>query len=411
VVETRHGPIVHDDGKLKLALQWTARDPALLSWPTLAINRAQTWEEFTRALRQWGWSPLNFIYADADGNIGYYGAARVPRRRSGRGQVPVPGDSNQFDWIDFVPFDDLPHAFNPPTGWLATANNRTVPDDYPYHLTDRWLAPSRIARIAELLAEDRKFSPEDFLRIQGDIVSLPDRALAEQLLGAAATVAPHPPPRAQALEALRDWDGQMRAEAAAPLIVDATRHRLMEELLRPHLGDDWQSYSWFMAPVFLENVLRERPARWLPEKYPSYDVLLVAALDQTVEQLLRETRAPSVLRLRWGDQLRVRFAHSLGERLPLLRRWFSVGGQPQSGSRYTVKQTHRTAGVSQRLVVDFADLDRTLMNVTLGQSGHVASPHYKDQFQAWYEVRSFPAPFTPEAVERAARHTLRLQPR
>ncbi len=99
------------------------------------------------------------------------------------------------------------------------------------------------------------------------------------------------------------------------------------------------------------------------------------------------------------------------DRVPLLRSWFSVGGHTQSGGRYTVKQTRRTAGPSQRLVVDFANLDATLMNITVGQSGHVAGPHYKDQHQAWLEVRSFPAPFTELAVERAARHTLHLLPR
>ena len=101
---------------------------------------------------------------------------------------------------------------------------------------------------------------------------------------------------------------------------------------------------------------------------------------------------------------------SVGEQIPLLRRWFSVGGLPQSGGPHSVKQTHRMAGVSERLVVNFADLDRTLMNITLGESGHVASPHYRDQFQAWYEVRSFPAPFSDAAVERAARHRQHLLP-
>ncbi|OFV88529.1 MAG: hypothetical protein A3D93_01090, partial [Acidobacteria bacterium RIFCSPHIGHO2_12_FULL_67_30] len=411
VLETRHGPVVHEDGNRKLALQWTARDPALLRFSLLALNQAENWKEFTRALREWGWAPQNFVYADAEGNIGYTGAGRIPRRRTGRGEVPMPGETTRYDWIDFIPFEGLPHAFNPPSGLLATANNRIVPDGYPYHLTDRWISPSRIARIFALLEEDKKFTPDDFLRLQGDVVSLPDRFLSGQLTAAAGTVASHPPERAAALETLPEWDGQMRAELAAPLVLEATRPRLMEELLRPHLGDDWESYSWFMAPVFLENILREHPPRWLPPKYQSYDELLLAALDRGVEQLRRDTRAPDVRRLRWGDQQRVRFIHQLGERLPVLRRWFSVQGPAQSGSRYTVKQTYRTSGVSQRMVVDFSDLDASLMNITLGQSGHIASPHYQDQLEAWLAVESFSAPFTDTAVERAARHTQHLLPR
>lgn len=411
VLETRHGPIVHEDGAQKLALQWTARDPSLLAFGLLELNQAQNWDEFTRALRRWGWAPQNFVYADAEGNIGYYGAGRLPRRRTGRGEVPVPGETARYDWVDYIPFEDLPHAFNPPAGILATANNRVVPDDYPYYLTDRWISPSRIARIFALLEEDRKFTPEDFLRIQGDILSLPSRFLAEQLVAAAAAAPAPPPARAEALELLRGWDGEMRAEQAAPWIADLARLHVTEALLRPHLGDDWQSYNWFMAPVFLENVLRERPPRWLPAQYKNYDELLVAALDATVAELQRETRAPVLARLRWGDQQRVHFIHPFGERLPLLRRWLSVDGPAQAGGRYTVKQTYRSSGVSQRMVVDFADLDRSLMNLTLGESGHVTSPHYKDQLQAWLAVRSFPAPFSDPAVRDAARYTQHLLPR
>ena len=410
VLETRHGPIVHDDGPQKLALAWTARDPARVAFSLLALNQAQNWDEFTRALTSFRGPPQNVIYADADGNIGYHMAGQIPLRRTGHGEVPVPGDTTVFDWVDDIPFEALPHAWNPPEGILATANNRTIPDGYPYYITDQWISPARIDRIYQLLEEDKKFTPEDFLRIQGDIVSLPDRFLAEQVVAAGAATGNHPPERAQALSALKEWDGAMRAELAAPLLVHLTRARLGELLLRPLLGDDYRNYSWFMAPVALEKVLTERPERWLPKDYPSYDALLLAALDVALEQAKRENGAATLASLHWGDQWQVRFAHPFGERLPLLRRWFSVGGQPQSGGPYSVKQTHRTAGVSERLVVDFADLDHTLMNITLGESGHVASPHYRDQFQAWLEVRSFPAPFTDAAVERAARHTLHLLP-
>jgi penicillin amidase len=304
----------------------------------------------------------------------------------------------------------MPHNFNPPEGILATANSRVAPEGYAYPITDHWVAPWRVARIYELLEEDRKFTPEDFLRIQGDIVSLPDRFLAQQLVAAGNAVGQHPERRAQALAALREFDGAMRADSLAPLLTDTARARLMEELLRPHLGDDWRSYSWFMSTVFLENVLRERPARWLPEKYPSYDELLLAALDSALDELRGENQTP-LQNLRWGDQRRALFAHPVGQQLPLLRRWFSLGGDPQAGGPHSPKQTHRAAGVSERLVVDFSDLDQTLMNVTIGQSGHVASPHYRDQYRAWLEIRSFPAPFTDAAVERAARHTLHLLPR
>jgi penicillin amidase len=161
--------------------------------------------------------------------------------------------------------------------------------------------------------------------------------------------------------------------------------------------------------VFLQNVLTERPERWLPEQHENFDALLLAVLDQVLDKLVQSD--PSRLQqLNWGERMAVHFAHPFGDRLPVLRHWFSVGGDPQSGGRYSPKQTGTHYGASERFVVDFADPDRTLMNITLGQSGHVASSHYKDQYRAWLEGTTFEVPFTDTAVERRARHTLHLVP-
>lgn len=409
VLETRHGPIVQSHGDIRLALQWTARDAEQVSFSFLRINQAHDWEEFRTAMAAYGGPPQNAVYADAEGNIGYHAIGRLPLRRNGRGEVPVPGDSNRFDWVDYVPFEKMPHAFDPPTGMLATANNRVIPADYPYYVTDDWASPARVARIYQRLEGGTAFQPSDFLGIQTDVVSLPDRFLADQLVAAGATAESQPPVRAQVLSLLKEWDGTMGADLAVPLIARTFREKLMEELLRPHLGDDWRSYQWFASPEFLMNVLTERPERWLPESYESFDALLLAVLDRLLDERLQSD--PSRLQqLNWGERMAVHFAHPFGDRLPVLRRWFSVGGDPQSGGRYSPKQTGTHYGASERFVVDFADPDRTLMNITLGQSGHVASPHYKDQYRAWLEGTSFEMPFSDTAVERHAQHTLHLLP-
>ena len=414
VVETRHGPIVHEDGNFKFALQWTARDTEQLSFSFLAVNRASNWEEFTAAMAGYGGPAQNAVYADRNGHIGYHAIGRLPLRRTVLGYLPVPGDSAEFDWNGYVPFEMMPHNFDPPEGVLATGNNRVVPSGYPVYITDRWMNPSRIHRIYQVLTEalesNQKLTPQDMLRLQGDIVSLPNLWVARHILDAASTTDDHPALRAQALELLRGWDGQMSAESTAPLIADLTRRQLLQELLEPKLGNDWRTYNWWMAPVFLENVLRNRPPRWLPSGQPDYDAFLLEAFDRALAALLDQSRTPALDKLRWGDQMKVRMSHLVGGRLPLLRRWFSVTGKPQSGGRYTVKQTGRGFGPSERLVVDFSGLDATLMNITMGQSGHFLSPHYKDQFPAWFEVRGLMSPFTPAAVERGAQHTLQLLP-
>jgi penicillin amidase len=214
VFETRHGPIVHDDGQTKIALQWTALDP-----PTSDFLRhhqpAQNWDEFTRALRSYGGPAQNMVYADADGNIGYYAAGRLPVRRSGRGEVPVPGDSSAFDWIGVVPFEAMPHAFNPPSGILATANNRVVPDNYPYQITDQWIAPARPTHL-RAVERGQEIHAGRFLEHPGRYCFPPDRFLAAQLVAAGAASLRIRRDARKLLAALRGFDGAMRADPLCP---------------------------------------------------------------------------------------------------------------------------------------------------------------------------------------------------
>ncbi|MBI4462483.1 MAG: penicillin acylase family protein [Acidobacteria bacterium] len=412
-LRTRHGPIVHDDGGEKLALRWTALEPEMLSFPFYEINRAQNWEEFRAALSLFSGPTQNVVYADVEGNIGYYGAGHVPIRRRGRGEVPVAGEVADFDWVRIIPFPEMPQAFNPPMGILATANNRVVPDGYSHYLTDRWDAPYRVARRYDVLENQTGFRPQDFLQLQGDLLSQPDLFLAQSLVATASaetTETPETPALREAVEILRTWDGQMRAHEAAPLLTTETRRVLLENLLRPRLGDDWDDYSWSAHPLFLENVLRERPARWLPEAYADYDALLRSSLATAVERLRAEFPSRTLRSLRWGERLQVRFRHPLGARLPRwFDRWFNLGG-PQSGGRYAVKQMTRGIGPSMRMVIDLADFDQSVLNITVGQSGHPLSPHYRDQFRAWDAVESFPFPFSDAAVAAAARYRLHLLP-
>jgi penicillin amidase len=156
---TRHGPVVAHDNDRDLALRWTALEPHALRFPFLKIDRAGNWQEFTGALRDFTGPMQNFVYADSDGNIGYYAAGWVPVRKQGDGTVPSPGDTDDHDWTGFIPFEQLPHAYNPASGIIATANGRVVPDDYPYLITHKWEAPYRTAHIFELLRAGSSCSP------------------------------------------------------------------------------------------------------------------------------------------------------------------------------------------------------------------------------------------------------------
>jgi penicillin amidase len=407
---TRHGPIVSHDGDRDLALRWTALEPHAIRLPLLRMNQASNWQEFTAALRDFTVPMQNFVYADQEGNIGYYAAGLVPIRKQGNGAVPAPGNTDDYDWTGFIPFEDLPHSYNPPGGMIATANGRIVPDSYPFFIATDWEAPYRTARIFQLLREGGPFNPADMLRIQTDIRALEDEWLVKQILAAAAQHAPESSEAQFALGALRAWDGEARADSDATLIAEATRHALLARILKPKLGEDLSGYHWSMSTIFLENVLEHNLTRWLPSGDADFHVTVMKSLEQGVRQIPSLVHSRSHTAWRWGDTIPLTFHHPLSGGLPLLGHLWDVGPFPQAGTGTTVKQTTPGLGPSMRMVVDFSDFDQSMQNITLGESGQPFSPYYRDQFEAWYAGRSFPMLFSDAAVNKGAVHRLVLEP-
>ena len=406
---TRHGPVVGEDGKYALALRWTALEDHALTFAFLGMTQARNWREFTEAIRHFTGPEQNMVYADLDGNIGYYAPAWVPVRKQGDGSVPVRGDTDDYEWLGYIPFEDLPHAYNPPGGIIATANSRVVPDGYPYLITHTWAAPWRTARIFQLLEAAPHLTVADMLRIDMDIHSLEDQDLARQLVAAGAA---HPPQSADAqyaLQVLRDWDGEAGADSAATLICEVTRPALVERILRPKLGDDASAYHWPLSRTFVDNAIHNNWTRWLPPGDADFNVTLMKSLEDGLRQIPARVGANNHSAWRWGTTIPLTFHHPL-DGLPLARHLFDIGPYPQAGMGTTVKATTPGSGPSMRMVVDFSDLDRSVNNLTLGESGQVYSRYYQDQFGAWSNGRSFPMLFSDAAVEKGTVHRLVLDP-
>ena len=407
---TRHGPIVSHEGGRDLALEWTALQPHALNISTfMKLDEAQNWQQFKDALSTFSGPEQNMVYADADGNIGYYAPGWVPVRKKGDGSLPVPGDTNEYDWQGYIPFQDLPHAFNPPYGIIATANSRVVPDAYPYFITHDWEAPWRTARIYQLLEARQKMTVADMLRIDSDIYSLEDKWLVGWLIKAAKARPPQNPQMQEALGILGKWNGEARMHSPAPLICKFTRQALLERLLRPKLGKDYRFYHWGLRWTFVDNALQNQWARWLPPGDADFNVTLMESLQDALRRVARLTGTADELRWQWGRTIPLLFRHPL-DALPLMKYIFDVGPFPQRGMATTVKATTPDLGPSMRMVVDFAHFNHSVNNLPLGESGQIFSPYYKDQFSAWYAGRSFRMLFSNHAVSAAAVHKLTLEP-
>ncbi|MGB7554945.1 MAG: penicillin acylase family protein, partial [Candidatus Korobacteraceae bacterium] len=407
---TRHGPIISDvipGEKRKLALKWIVYDPQSWRAQFFAVDSAKNWEEFRAAFSQFGAPGQNVVYADVDGHIGYQATGMVPIRAAGDGSVPVPGDDDSHEWTGYVPYDKLPSAYDPPGGIIATANGRVTPDGYPYTLSIEWGSPYRTERIYKLLNANKKLTPADMLAIQTDIVSAFDRFCAERFVYAVDHTSTASQRAKAAADLMRNWDGTMSIDSAAPTVAYFSRNKLEELLLKPKLGDDWQQYKWWMSPVWLENILSHQPARWLPEGYANYDALLTAA----VEGAVSDAEAPHALAMwRWGRVHRVDIKHPFWSNFPILKRNAGPGPQPLSGDGQTVKQVGTHFGPSERLTVDFSDLDGSTLDIVNGQSGNPFDEHYDDQWDAYYHGRTFPLPFSAAAVQQAGVHHLKLEP-
>jgi penicillin amidase len=409
VVLTRHGPIVTGSvpgESRRLALRWILLSPDGLTLPFFDLDTAQNWNDFRRAAAQFIIPSQNMVYADVDGHIGYQAMGRIPIRASGDASLPVPGNDNSHEWTGYVPFDQLPSIYDPPSGVLATANGRVVPDGYPYMLSNEWGPPYRTERIARVLASGRKLEPKDMLALQTDIYSDLDRFFAERLVYAVDRNRQASTRARQAAEKLRGWDGRITSDSTVPTLVAGARRQLARMLLEPKVGELYQDYRWFMAPVWLENTILLQPPRWLPPAFANYDELLAAA----VEEVVKEVAPDDPGRWRWGLQIPLHLQHPVFGAVPLLRHWTGTSVYEQSGNGFTVKQVAGNFGPSERLTVDFSNLDASTLNIVTGQSGNFLSPHYMDQWKAWCDGTTFALAFSPEAVEKSKAHQIMLEP-
>jgi penicillin G amidase len=320
----------------------------------------------------------------------------------------MPGDSDDFGWEGYIPFDELPQVLDPPGGIIATANARVAGPAYPHFMTATWMTPWRVDRIFTLLGEPgKKFQAEDFNTIQNDITDEFGLIAAKSLLKTAETAKPKDDRTAKLIQMLASWDGQMKSASVEATFVMQTSHAMARNLFHPYMADTLPVYP--RGDVFLERVLRERPAMWLPAEFHSYDDFLMASADLAVAELTAASGRTDTSKWTWGKRNALFMAHTLGQ-TGFLARIFSIGPIEQSGSTGCIKAMGPTYGPSMRMVADTSDWDHSLMEITTGESGQVASDYYRDQFPEWFGGRTIVAPFTDAAVQHATTHTLRLMP-
>ena len=408
---TAHGPLVPRDGVTgpprdgmieAVAMRWVAHTPSDELSAILALDRASDWASFLAAARGLKAPEQNWLYADVDGNIGYTATGNIPVRRSGNGLLPTPGWTDEGAWERFLDFDELPRAFNPPEGFIVSANNRVAGPEYPWLITADWAPPYRIRRIRELLTTGGPFTGDDMQRMQMDTLDLFARAMKE--VAAVAAERAGFPDRAAALRA---WDGTAGADRQEPTLFYVWYRALQRLTFEDELGRPMTPSSRLHAWLFAGASLWFDDAR-------TRETEDLAAL---AERAMREA-VPMAGRQPWGDVHRTVSRHALGEARPLdflLR--LNIGPLPRAGSLYTVNVGDfsaltppftNTHAASLRHVVDMADPEAGRFIVTSGSSGNPLSSHYRDQVPRWLRGELVTVPITGSRVQGAS--VLRLTP-
>lgn len=458
VLISRHGPAISPaipgENQL-LTLRGTALEPGQPG-AVLALDRATCWAEFQTALGRWNFASLSFAYADVDGNIGYQMSGRIPIRRGFDGLVPAPGWTGEHEWLGYVPTEEMPSVFRPASHHVVTANNRIVPDGYPYAISQEWVDGYRAKRITELLNASRRHDVASSQAIQLDIYSLPAAELRDYLTeigfaaawraawsasGSAAERTPTASEQARAeigsraLELFFAWDCQLEVESSEAALYEVWRFELLRAVFGGKVGRQLDHYlglgheslihtnvNRVRVTAHLLRLLRERPADWFSCTTAGTGaasswaeaplVSFAAALNYLIARL-----GPEPTAWRWGDLHQVTFRHPLG--LGPLNRLLDRGPYPLAGNAETVAASGVDfadpfdalgATVSYRQVIDLADFDRSVSVLPCGQSGQPGNAHYADQLALWRTGRQHPMLFSRAAVERGTVDRLVLRP-
>jgi penicillin amidase len=428
---TRHGPIINDifekrlsGGKL-LSLRWLAAEVGVSAGALYAAGRAKNVTELEKALISFKIPGQNWVYADSQGNIGYWAAVGIPIRKGFTGSLPLEGWSGKYEWQGLVPSEEQPHFRNPEKGWIATANNKIVDDDYAYLISNNYALPDRITRINRMIEQKDKLTIDDFKKMHADIYMLSAEEWVPKIMEATGSQSLDEQ-QSKALQKLKDWDYVATAESQATCIFHAFIKELVEELFQKRLGDDlYAEYikgkNMYAVMNAMRSLINSGQSAW----FDNPDTSVVEGMPEVISQafknacgLLNELLGTDVEKWAWGKLHTLTFYHPIGRISKFLGNYLNVGPFPLGGSFSTVNPGSYffdnlwevRAGASMRYIFDFSDMKNSLRVIPSGISGNFMSPHYDDQVDLWLNVKYRPFVLSGEIAKNNKKYFTKLVP-
>jgi penicillin amidase len=424
---THRGPVVSELKKIAdetISMRWLGNEWSDEIRAVYLLNRARNWDDFRNAVKSFVSVSQNIVYADTAGNIGLYCCAGVAKRKGPAWEV-LPGNTREYDWKGLVPFDSLPHYYNPASGIAVSANNKTAPVGYPYYISYWYDLPFRFERISRRLQETEKHTPQTFKSIQTDFTSEHVRyylpGLIKVLNGRVLNTI-----EKECLQYLKNWDCAMDANMVAPTIYETFFNRLLRDLYRDEMGEEL--YREFITDkVLVRNAIRSVWSKhesafidnvFTKEKKETFDEIVAAAYRGAIIHLA-ETMGSDTRAWTWGKLHTVVINHPLGS-VKLLDRVFNLnrGPYPIGGSFHTVapyaykylNPYESTHGASQRHIYVAGNWDESWTIIPTGISGVPASPYYCSQTDMYLNKQYKHDWFSRQAVVKNAKYRIVLVP-
>ncbi|MGD8739199.1 MAG: penicillin acylase family protein [Desulfobacterales bacterium] len=427
---TRHGPIIDEINHYKepkdtaLSMRWTAYE-VLQETPFYYLNTARSVDDIEKAVAHFKCPGQNWVYADDNGNIGYWAAVGIPIRDGFSGAVPVPGWDGKHEWKGYVPTGQQPHLRNPIRGWIATANNKHVDDDYPYPISHYYTMPDRFVRIKEMITAKQKFDTQDFTKMQADFYVVLAKEWVPMMLASlslSGTQLSENGKKAKA--ALKNWNFVAGAEDIAPTIFHATINAMVKNTFKKRLGEDlYGQYLKNKDVVFnaMRNLIAANQSVWFddPDTAEKESINDIVGKSFTEAVLyLEEKMGSNVDDWKWGDLHTLTLYHPFGKSSALMGYFMNIGPNPMGGSLATVNpQPYKLSdpweiyhGASLRYIIDFANRKNSRRVIPAGISGNFMSSHYDDQAELWRTGKYRPFVLDRKSVEADARYTLKMLP-
>jgi penicillin G amidase len=419
---THRGPVISGLKSVQgasLSMRWTAFDNSDEFGVFSHLNRASGWAEFRQSISSLRSLGLNIAYADVDGNIGLNIAAGIPIRK-GNGSLIRNGESDEYDWKGYVPFEQLPYSFNPENGIVSSANNRTTPEGYPYYISSNFCMPYRINRIRQMLGEKEILGTEDFKRMVLDQHSDYAALVIPHILRLESRKAEFSSAEEIAFNTLARWDYDMNKDLVAPSLFEFFIKAFKANLLNDELGDLSEKFPGVAKEYYLYRILKNGPDEFVddiitPAKETIDDIIFRSFKDCVAS--LSEKYSADQSKWKWGDIHTITLEHPMGS-VKLLNtvfglnsKTYGIGGSDHTVSPYSYSEGFKVNhGASERHIFNTANWDESFTIIPTGNSGVPASEFYLSQTYNYLNGTFYKDAFTEPAVKAAAKYTLKLKP-